>query len=80
MRSYLELGQRSGQVLGEMTDRTVLSATANPDGSVDVIFVRPIIERARLEQLQRLGTDESGRSVTIPVWPGQFAKPGSDPI
>ncbi|MBA4027538.1 MAG: hypothetical protein C0475_00045 [Planctomyces sp.] len=80
MRSYLELGQRSGQVLGEMNDRMVISATPNPDGSVEVIFVRPIIERARLEQLQRLGTDETGRSITIPLWPGQFAQPGSDPI
>lgn len=70
MKLYLDKGQQAGSVLGEVPDRVLLSSAPAADGNgYEVIFLRQIIERQRVETLYQLGENEAGQAVAVPITP-----------
>ena len=64
---YLQAGQSSGQVVGEMPDQIVVETRPLDDGTIEVIFLRQVIERRVLEQAYREAVDDSGNRVVVPL-------------
>ncbi|USO00041.1 MAG: hypothetical protein H6810_05105 [Phycisphaeraceae bacterium] len=66
---YMEAGQKSGQVLGQMPQRVVLETRpiAGGDG-VEVVYLRQIIEKQVVSSTMsyRLGRDEFGQTTLVP--------------
>ncbi len=68
LQSYLNLGRDKGTVVGELPQRYVVESRPAADGEgYDVMYVRQILERARVKDLYRTGVDESGRTVLLPT-------------
>lgn len=71
VNAYLEVGGRSGRVLGELPSRVVVdSQPTTLEGGrpgVEVVFVRQFVEKAIVTDLARLGLDETGQRVPVPV-------------
>jgi hypothetical protein len=64
---YLQAGQADGKVVGEMPDHVVVETRPLIDGTVEVIYLRQVIERRVLDQAYREAVDEFGNPVVIPV-------------
>jgi len=64
---YLQAGQTNGQVVGEMPNQIVVETRPLADGTIEVIYLRQIIERRVLDQAYREAVDEFGNSVVVPV-------------
>jgi hypothetical protein len=64
---YLQAGQANGQVVGEMPDHVVVETRPLIDGTVEVIYLRQVIERRVLDQAYREAVDEFGNPVVVPV-------------
>lgn len=64
---YLHAGQTSGQVVGEMPNQIVIETLPLEDGTIEVTFIRQIVERKVLDQAFREAVDEFGNPVVIPV-------------
>lgn len=64
---YLHAGQTNGQVVGEMPNQIVVETRPLVDGTIEVIYIRQIIERRVLDQAYREAVDEFGNSVVVPV-------------
>ena len=76
--SYLDAGKETGRVVGEVPDRVLITARPmKAGGGFEVIYVRQIMERARVKELSRFGTahDEFGNPISVPFEIG----PASDP-
>jgi hypothetical protein len=68
IQSYLDLGRRSGRVVGELPDRVVLDSRPLPDGSgFEVTYLRQFVERATVERAYRVGETDTGGAVLIPA-------------
>ena len=66
LRAYLHNGERSGRVVSADPDLLVMSAEPTKDGTFEVVYVRRIVERTRMD-LFHVGQDEQGRLMSIPV-------------
>jgi len=64
---YLAAGQSNGQVVGEMPEQIVIETRPMPDGTIEVLYLRQIIERQIIDHAYRELQDESGNSVPVPV-------------
>ena len=64
---YLDAGQRSGRVVAEMPEQVVVETTPLPDGTIEVLYLRQVIERRVMDQAYRMTRDESGNPVPVPV-------------
>jgi len=64
---YLSAGRQSGQVVGEMPDRVVIETRPMPDGTIEVLYLRQIIERQIIDHAYREIHDESGNAIPVPV-------------
>ena len=64
---YLQAGQADGKVVGEMPDHVVVETRPLVDGTVEVIYLRQVIERRVLNQAFREAVDEFGNPVVVPV-------------
>ncbi|MFG0325788.1 MAG: hypothetical protein ACF8SC_00770 [Phycisphaerales bacterium JB037] len=68
MDAYLDKGRRSGRVLHNEPGLVLVESRPLPDGSgVEVVYLRQILERAIVNDIYRLSTDEFGRRVPEPV-------------
>lgn len=66
--NYLTRGRETGRVVRQLPDFVVLDSAPAADGNgYDVIYLRQIVERARVDSLSRYKVDESGRKVPLPV-------------
>ncbi len=75
LRAYINRGREAGTVVGLIPDVQVIESRAAPDGSgLEVLLVRRIIERQRVDQVYRWTQDEAGNLVPIKV----VIKPGTD--
>ncbi|MEO0588246.1 MAG: hypothetical protein AAF078_11460 [Planctomycetota bacterium] len=69
---YIDLGKQSGAVVGQSPDFIVLESTPLADGGgYEVVYLRQLIERREVRDLYRLGTDELGNTVRVPVEAGK---------
>ncbi len=64
---YLSSGQILGQVVGEMPDRVVIETRPMSDGTIEVLYLRQIIERQVIEHVYRETHDEMGNVIPVPV-------------
>jgi len=64
---YLESGQKSGKVIAEMPEQLVVETKPLPDGTIEVIYIRQIIERQVIDQAYRMMQDETGKAFPVPV-------------
>lgn len=69
LRAYVDRGRKDGSVVGLVPDVRVLETRAATDGSgrLEVLLVRQIIERQRVDQVYQWTQDESGRLRPIQV-------------
>lgn len=64
---YMQAGQNSGLVVGEMPNQIVVETRPLADGTIEVIYLRQVIERKVLEKAYREAVDEFGSPVVVPV-------------
>ena len=75
VKGYVNAGQRSGLVMGELPERMLIeSRRLKGDEGFEVVYVRQFVERARVRDLVRFAADETGRPMPVraelPVTPG----------
>ncbi len=64
---YLSSGQSTGQVVGEMPEQIVIETRPMPDGSIEVLYLRQIIERQVIDHAYREVHNEAGQIIPVPV-------------
>lgn len=70
MKLYLDKGQESGSVLGELPERVLLGSTPAADGNgYTVMYLRQIVERHHVDSLYQFGESETGQAVVVPFVP-----------
>lgn len=65
LQGYLDRGKEEGLVIGELPDKVLLESRPHPSGDgFEVLFIRPILERATVPQLFEFAAqDDAGRPV-----------------
>lgn len=64
---YIESGREDGRVVAEMPDQLVIETRPLEDGTIEVIYLRQIIERRVLDTAYREVEDEFGNRRAIPI-------------
>lgn len=68
LAAYLERGKKDGVVLGELPDKVLVQTRPARDGrGVEVVYLRQIMECARVGDLYRPSSDEAGNLTAVPV-------------
>jgi len=68
LREYLRKGNQDGSVIGEMPRKILMEAQPAADGNgYEVVYIRQILERARVNDIYRFSQDETGRATPVPV-------------
>lgn len=68
MNGYKVRAAQEGTLVGELPQRVVIETRPSADGKgYEVLYMRQFIERAIVDDLYKLGTDESGRAVMVPA-------------
>lgn len=67
MARYIDAGQSAGSVVGEVPDRLVIETLPQPDGSIEVVYLRQIIERRVTDQVFRDSLNDAGKTVPVRV-------------
>lgn len=73
--AYYKLGREAGSVVTEVPQRYVLDSRTLPDGRQEVLFLRQVVERAIVTNVYKVGSDEQGRPVLVPLAPATSAGP-----
>lgn len=64
--AYLQRGKQDGSVLGEMPAKVIVQGSPIKDGQgYEVVFIRQIVEKARVDDLVRFTNDEAGQQRLI---------------
>lgn len=74
MERYIDAGRTAGVVVGEMPERLIVQTTPREDGSVEVVFLRQIIERRVTDRIYREVHDDSGRAVPVAIPAGEIQR------
>lgn len=69
---YLDAGRSAGLVVGEVPERVVVETRPRPDGSVEVVYLRQIVERRVTDRVYREVTDDAGRRVPVAMPASEF--------
>lgn len=64
---YLNAGQKSGVVIAEMPEQVVVDTTPLPDGTIEVLYLRQVIERRVIDQAYRQVRDDAGNIIAVPI-------------
>lgn len=68
LAAYLERGRQDGVVLGELPDKVLVQTRPADDGrGVVVVYLRQIMECAKVDDVYRPSTDEAGNPTVVPV-------------
>lgn len=68
LREYLRKGNQDGTVIGEMPRKILMEAQPAIDGNgYEVVYIRQILERTRVNDIYRFSEDETGRATPVPV-------------
>jgi len=66
-----------GDIVGQLPLQLV-SSVASPDGNgLDVVYVRPVLERARVSGMYSLGLDDAGRPAPVSIKPASLLLAGN---
>ncbi|MFO0859719.1 MAG: hypothetical protein U0570_04120 [Phycisphaerales bacterium] len=66
--SYLAKGKDSGRVIRQLPEFVVLESAPAADGKgYEVVYLRQIVERARVESVNSYQVDDAGRKTPLPV-------------
>ena len=68
--NYLDRSKHEGTLVGEIEPKVLLDSKERPDGSLEVTFIRQVVERRVVPVLLRPGYDDSGRMTPVAVRPG----------
>jgi len=60
-------------VLGELPLHLVGAQPARDGDGLDVLYVQPVLRRARVDRVYEMGTDEHGQPAPVPADPATFA-------
>ncbi|MFO0830516.1 MAG: hypothetical protein U0637_01610 [Phycisphaerales bacterium] len=64
--TYLSKGVQEGRVLGEVPDQVLVDSRPAENGQgFDVVYVRQVVEKARVPDLYRFSHDEAGRATPV---------------
>jgi hypothetical protein len=72
LKTYLERGRESGQVVGELPERILIDArpvASEGGGRFEVIYIRQIMERVVVDEFFGLGVDDIGRPTPVRLDP-----------
>lgn len=64
---YLDAGRSVGVVVGEVPEQLVVETHARDDGTIEVLYLRQIVERRITSRVYRETRDDTGRIVPVPV-------------
>lgn len=64
-QTYLDKGQESGLVVGEVPTRVLIEARPSKSGGYEVYYLRQIMERKLVKELNTWGSDDLGRPVPV---------------
>lgn len=64
---YMAAGQQEGRVIAEMPDQVVIETKPMNDGTIEVLYLRQIIERRVIDQAYRELRDDAGNVYAVPV-------------
>jgi hypothetical protein len=68
VQAYLDLGAKSGRVVGEMPQRVIMqSRPAQTGRGFEVLYLRQFVERAVVTDLYHADGDDAGGKVLVPV-------------
>ncbi|MBL8876094.1 MAG: hypothetical protein JNM86_09900 [Phycisphaerae bacterium] len=68
LNSYLAKGKDEGRVIRQLPEFVVLESKPAADGrGYDVVYLRQIVERARVESVNSYQVDDAGRKLPLPV-------------
>lgn len=68
LKAYLDRGKADGSVIGEQPEKQIVDVVPVRDGGgFEVFYVRRILERARVDNLYRVTSDEAGQPAALPV-------------
>lgn len=68
LNSYLAKGKDEGRVIRQLPEFVVLESAPAADGrGYDVVYLRQIVERARVESVNSYQVDDAGRKLPLPV-------------
>lgn len=68
LREYLRKGSEEGTVLGEMPRKILMQAQPASDGNgYEIVYIRQILERTRVNDIYRFSQDEAGRATPVPI-------------
>lgn len=80
LSDYLSKGKTDGTVIGELPRKVLVETTERADGAgFDVIYLRQIMERARVDDLYRFSSDELGNPTPVRVQSGKIG-PDKGPL
>lgn len=66
VKGYVSSGEKTGLVLGEVPQRVLIESRPLEKGDgFEVVYVRQFVERARVSDLLKFATDETGRAVPV---------------
>ncbi len=74
---YISAGKSNGQVIGEMPEYVVIETRPMPDGTIEVLYLRQIIERQIIDHAYREVLDEQGNAIPVPIQLAPKARRGS---
>lgn len=78
LERYLDAGRVAGVVIGEMPERLVVDTSARDDGTIEVVYLRQIVERRVTDRVYRESVDEHGRPVALPIDAASIQRPRVD--
>jgi hypothetical protein len=73
--AYLEEGTRSGRVIEQLPPRTLATRRLPDDQGLEVVFVRSLVERTRVDRAVTLASDEHGRPTPLVVDLARYLPP-----
>jgi hypothetical protein len=65
LQTYIEKGQEAGLVVAEVPARVLIEARPNKTGGYEVVYLRQIMERKQVRELNTWGMDDVGRAVPV---------------
>jgi hypothetical protein len=76
LQSYLDRGREERRVVGEIPSQVLLEARPLKAGGYELIYLRQIMERRVVKELNTVAQDETGRPVAVPYKSGATGAAG----